>query len=380
MAGKNRLYAEQKRAGTNDLAAKARDFFKQDAELSKYYNETMAHGKWNHIMDARHIGFTAWNPPQKNNMPEVREINLPADANMGIAVEGSKSVWPGASDEPALPEFSVFGEQRCYIDVFNRSQTSFEFSAKPSDDWIVLSSTKGTIDKEQRLWVNIDWTKAPQGTAVGSVGIAGAGAEVNVKINSFNPPEPNRTSLEGFVEADGYVSIEAEHYTKKVDAGEVRWEKIEDYGRTLSSMTIFPVTAQSVTPPQNSTCLEYKMYLFHPGSIEVEAIVAPTLNFVPGRGLRFAVSFDDQPPQIVNILPANFDARNGNTDWENSVRDSVRKIRSTHTVSDVGYHTLKVWMVDPAVVLQKLVVNTGGVRPSYLGPPESYHNIGSFRR
>lgn len=379
-AGKNRLYAEQKRASTNDLAATARDLFKQDSELSKHYNKTMAHGKWNHIMDARHIGFTAWNPPRKNNMPEVREINLPADANMGIAVEGSKSAWPGASDEPALPEFSVFGEQRRYIDVFNRSRTSFEFSAKPSDDWIVLSSTKGTIDKEQRLWVNIDWTKAPQGAAVGSVGIAGAGSEVNVKINSFNPPEPNRASLEGFVEADGYVSIEAEHYTKKVDAGEVRWEKIEDYGRTLSSMTIFPVTAQSVTPPQNSPCLEYKMYLFHPCSIEVEAIVAPTLNFVPGRGLRFAVSFDDQSPQIVNILPANFDARNGNRDWENSVRDSVRKIKSIHTVSDVGYHTLKVWMVDPAVVLQKLVVNTGGVRPSYLGPPESYHNIASFRR
>ena len=35
----------------------------------------------------------------------------------------------------------------------------------------------------------------------------------------FNPQEPARDSLEGFVEADGYVSIEAEHYTKKIDAG-----------------------------------------------------------------------------------------------------------------------------------------------------------------
>ena len=90
-------------------------------------------------------------------------------------------------------------------------------------------------------------------------------------------------------------------------------------------------------PPADSPCLEYQMYLFHPGQVEVETILAPTLNFVPGRGLRYAISFDDQPPQIIDAL-----AHNTQRDWERSVKDSVRKVKSTHTLEGIGYHTLEV--------------------------------------
>jgi hypothetical protein len=195
-------------------------------------------------------------------------------------------------------------------------------------------------------------------------------------VDAFNPLEPKKDSLKGFVEADGCVSVEAALYTKKIDAGPVRWDEIPNLGRTLSAMTIFPVTAASVTPPENSPCLEYQMYLFHPGEVEVEAIVDPTLNFVQGRGLRFALSFDEQPLQIVTAVPENYTARDGNRDWEATVKDSVRKVKTTFTLANPGYHTLKFWMVDPGVVLQKIVVNTGGVKPSYLGPPESYRGGG----
>ena len=185
-------------------------------------------------------------------------------------------------------------------------------------------------------------------------------------MTAFNPAV---VPSKAFVEADGYVSIEAEHFTAKHDAGALKWEKIEDYGRTLSAMTTTPSLAESVTPPTGSPYLEYRMYLLTAGQAEVQAMVAPTLNLVPGRGLRFAVSFDDAAPQVVDALE-----HNTQRDWEASVRDSVRTVKSTHAIAAPGYHTLKIWMVDPALVVEKLVVNTGGLKPSYLGPPESYYH------
>jgi hypothetical protein len=368
-AAKNHLYAAQGRASANDMAEQTRKLFQADAELTDFFNHTLAHGKWNHMMDQTHIGYTYWQEPPKNTMPAVTEITLPPAASMGVAVEGSSTAWPGSAAPAALPTFDSFNQPRHFIDVFNRGRAPFEFTATASAPWIVLSATRGSVETEQRLWVSVDWEKIPLGPNKGVVTIEGAGAApIAVEVDIFHPNRPSRAEVKGFVETSGCVSMEAEHYTRKVDAGAAKWERIPDYGRTLSAMSIFPVTAESVMPPAGSPRLEYQMYLFDAGRVDVEAILSPTLNFVPGRGLRYAISFDDEPPQIIDAL-----AHNAQSDWETSVKDSVRKARSTHTLTAPGVHTLKFWMVDPGIVLEKLVVDLGGVRPSYLGPPESFH-------
>src|SRR5215472_6359498 len=367
--GKNRLYASQGRARTNQLASEARASFQMDAELSQDYNHKLEGGKWNHMMDQTHIGYTFWNEPPVNSMPTVTEIELLSEARMGVAVEGSELAWPGAPGEPALPTFDVFNQQSFYLDIFNRGQTPFTFTAAASAAWIKISESGGMVRQEKRVWISADWRHAPVGEGRGSVAISSSsGEKVLVKVAMFHPTAPAPEKLDGFVEADGYVSVEAVHYTRKVDEVRARWEKIDDLGRTLSAMSVFPVTAESLSPGQNAPCLEYKMYLFHVGRVGVEAIFDPTLNFVPGRGLRYAISFYDQKPQVVDVLQENTSEA-----WATSVKDNVREARSEHTISTPGYHTLKFWMVDPGVVLQKLVVDLGGVKPSYLGPRESYH-------
>ncbi len=367
-AAKNRLYAAQGRASANDMAAQTRSLFQADADLTMYFNHTLAHGKWDHMMDQTHIGYTYWQEPPKNTMPPVTELTLPTAASMGIAIEGSGDAWPSGAAPAMLPIFDAFSQPRHFIDVFNRGCAPFEFTATASAPWIVLSATRGSVEKERRLWVSVDRDKAPAGSNKGAVTIESAGAApIAVEVGVFNPRLPSRAEIKGFLETSGYVSMEAEHYTRKVGAGPVTWERIPDYGRTLSGMSIFPVTAESVTPPDRSPFLEYRMYLFDAGRVNVEAILSPTLDFCPARGLRYAISFDDERPQVIDALEHNTES-----DWETSVKDSVRKVRSTHTLAAPGTHTLKFWMVDPGIVIEKLIVDLGGVKPSYLGPPESF--------
>jgi hypothetical protein len=375
-AAQNRLCAAQGRASANQLAAQVKTLFQADAALSDYYNHTLAGGRWDHMMDQTHIGYTYWQQPESNAMPRVVELQVPEAPAMGVAVEGSTEAWPGSMSQAVLPSFDAFNQPSRYLDVFNRGKSPFQFSAASSAPWIALSCTNGTVDAEKRLWVSVDWKAAPAGRTRGAVTLSDGGTNpVVVAVNVFNPPTPSRESAKGFVEADGCVSIEAEHFTRRVDAAGAGWKRIDGLGNTLSAMTIFPVTAASVTPPKSSPRLEYRMFLFHAGEVKVESILSPTLNFVSGRGLRFAVSFDDQVPRIVTAVPADFSlgGGDGNRDWEQTVRDGVRKVTTAFTLQQPGEHTLKFWMVDPGVALQKIVVDLGGVKPSYLGPPESFH-------
>jgi hypothetical protein len=374
-AGKNGLFARQGRASTNDMAVETQKLFKADTSLMGYYNRIFANGKWNHFMDQSHLGYTSWADPPRNNLNAIKlkEIVIPAVAKMGIAVEGSDGVWPGSEKVAVLPEFDVFKKQTHYIDIFNKGKAPFDFTIEASGPWIVLSESSGRIEKDKRIWINIDWLKIHSGKSLGTIKITGTGTNAIISITAFNPTEITPEQLKGFAEGEGVVSIEAEHFTKKSDAGTKKWIKIEDYGHTLSAMrATAEVDAPAAIPGIDAPCMEYQMYLFSTGKFDITLTLSPTLNFIPDRSLKYAISIDDEAPQIVTAVPENYNAQNRNTDWEKTVRDNARFCTTSHNITKPGYHTLKIWMVDPGVVLQKIVVNTGGLKPSYLGPPESY--------
>lgn len=370
--GRNRLHAAQGRAGANALAARAHALFEADAALSRVFHEDIADGKWNHMMSQARIGYTSWNQPPRNIMPAVRTLDLPAEPLPAVAVEGSADAWPGADRHPALAPFTPYGAVTRSIDVFNRGSEPFAFIAHADSPWVRIDPASGNVRTKQRLDIGVDWSQLPPGLHSATLRIeTDHGDPIPVTIAANQPNIPVPADWSGFVEADGYLAIEAAHTTRNVPADTLRWQEIPDYGNSLSAMTVLPIPADSATPPENTPRLEYDAFFFTTGEVSVILKVAPTLNTFPDRGLRCAVSIDDEPPQILTAIPQDFFVDHGNWKWQRLVWENGQALRSTHPIDQPGPHTIKVWMVDPGIVLERILVDTGGLQPSTLGPPES---------
>jgi glycosyl hydrolase family 115 (putative glucuronidase)/glycosyl hydrolase family 115 len=385
----NILYAAQGRAAANDLAASAEASFAGDLAMMSFYNTAVAGGKWANFQLQPHIDYgdvarygpnAPWQEPELNNVaipdvifPAVQRVQLPAGPDMGVAIDGSAAWWPAAQDPAVLPQFSPYQAQPAqFIDVFNRGQAPFGFTVRTGAPWLRATPASGTVRSQVRVTVTADWSRAPKGTSQVPVTVSGPGGRSVVVWAPVVNPDVPRSRLAGFVEANGYVSIEADHFTRAVGAGNVGWQRIDAIGRTGAGMTPAPVTAASQSPGGAGPRLEYTVTLFTAGPVTVWAFLSPRCNVLPVAGPRYAVSFGDTAPQVVNILAATgaSDAVM-NRQWERNTSDNVNRTATAHVIAAPGVHTLTFWMVDPGVIVQNLIIDTGGLKPSYLGPPES---------
>lgn len=167
-----------------------------------------------------------------------------------------------------------------------------------------------------------------------------------------------------FSESDGYVSMEAENYTRLKDGNNIAWKVIPDLGKTLSAITTFPVTA--IPQVGDEVYLEYDVDLRTTGEARLIALLSPTLNFNSNKGLRYAVSIDGGEEQIVN-----FNQIYTNQEREVWVANSIIESVTNHRIDKTGLHTIRFRVLDPGIVLQKVMLDLGGLKPSYLGAPES---------
>ncbi|MEQ8473981.1 MAG: glycosyl hydrolase 115 family protein [Marinoscillum sp.] len=352
----NQQYGNQRRAATNDLAERAKELLAYDQELSNQYHEMLT-GKWNHMMAQTHIGYTYWQQPETNSIPETTQVDLQESSSMGVAIEGTADWFPESKGSFTLPTFHNKTDHY-YIEIFNQGLEPFSFEITPKDDLLKFSNSTGQIKDQERIEVSVDWEKVNSDQSTTSFVVTGAEESVTISVDI-----DKILSTASHVENNGLVVIEAADYSSKIDTEGVDWIEIPQLGLTKSSMTT--ALASTIDPSDNSPHLEYDIFIQNSGKVSVEVIFSPTLNFHNKKdGFKYAISIDDNPPVLVNVHKDwSFQA------WEEAVRTNRIQSTSSHLIEQAGDHRLKIWLVDSGLSFQRILINTrGNIRESYLGP------------
>lgn len=279
----NHYFAERGDWRVNAYADRAKDLFVKDSLLTLYYNKEISGGKWNGMMQDKHIGYRMWSMPERNQLPELRYVSL----------DKAKPSQPVVSD--SAQEFAVA----------------------------------------------------------------------------------------------------ACRFSRNVTQGDVAWQFLPDLGRGEGCMGATKVAVASDDSFGGSR-LEYDLDIPQSGNVTFAIGILPTQDIQPERGLRLGIQLDNAQPLMVDArqglhdefreyTPENI-ARSGKLQplpkrhklalggrgrrMRSEVFDNMRWLEITLPVTEAGCHTLKLIMVDPEVVVERIVVNPDNNRYSYFGPPE----------
>ncbi len=189
------------------------------------------------------------------------------------------------------------------------------------------------------------------------------------------------------------TAIMAHDYTRRTATDDVRWVFLPGLGRGKGNMGIEPVTAKS-RPLGDGATLEYDINFSQSGKQKLALGILPTNDVNPARGLRIGVRVDDGEMQTIDARQGYVDTFNEYTK-ENIARskvlkplprpasdiylsgsrqrmrseifDNLRWLSIDFDITTAGNHTVKVVMIDPEIVVEKLVINPDNEHPSYHG-------------
>ncbi|KZO92267.1 glycoside hydrolase family 115 protein [Calocera viscosa TUFC12733] len=369
-AGLTNLYARQARLEAKGLNDEAAQVFEQDYALEHQYH-TLLDGKWQHIMDQTHMGLSHidalqdayWQQPMQNTMPAVNRVPsqktaLPGamrntiDASlMRLSICAMLPIRTRPSTQGALGRcaqmyscptgsmlpFDTYGLVQRWVDISAGGPATFNWTASSNVSWLSISETSGTVTPanggntttHQLLFgIVIQYLfKEAMATQLGPF-----------YVPAYRTAAPS--NFTGFVEGDG--------------------------------VTPFPVAGNNFSVGAGPS-LECDFYLFNTlggnstqnGNITLAAVMSPSLdNRGYSRPLGFALQLDNSSAIPIYPVPI-VSAAEQPPDWDTPDGWVANSMINT-TIRECPFMRSLV-----STTNAKFIINTGGLRYAYLGPPGS---------
>jgi hypothetical protein len=367
---KSYRYGQQNRACATDYAQwAARAYAGIEAETD-YYNTKLAGGKWQGMMSMKPRSLPAY------QAPELPTLRLDTTQVWGVAPESWADTTRLAAPALRLPTFYPWGASSYFVDVFLSRRQAVRWRASSSAKWLVLSAAQGTLtaaegQQQQRLQVRVDWTKLRgKSEKMTYLTFTGAGRTFRVAVRAVPAPNPELATYAGYVETNGYVAMAAAGYSRKTDQVGSRWNLVEGVGYTGRGLQAQPLQATPLAPPDQlpaqAAVAEYDFYTLTPAAPVVRISTMPTHPITRQTSMRYGIALDNNPVQVVD-----FKTMNRSEEWkQNVLRNSAqRQVQGQSLVP--GRHTLRLYCLDPGVVLDRITIDLGGLQPAYSQVPDT---------
>ena len=152
------------------------------------------------------------------------------------------------------------------------------------------------------------------------------------------------------------MSFSASSYTSSGNIGEKRWHLTEGIGSEKKMLEALPLTVSVDTSMKaviQNPFVEYKFFNFNPAALaKVHVYTLPAFPLNNTYQMRYAVQVDEGELQILN-----FSSDGKGSDWsENVLRNNAIKTVMFPKLR-AGKHKLRIYMIDPGVVLDKIFIS-----------------------
>ena len=323
-------------------ANRVRQMFDILNESTRHYNEDILDGKWQQ--------FFSWQPyhwfrsekieqpmatpeliMQAKNSPQARFLSV----REALSSKGSIII----SD--ADVEMPLWIEALTPIRNFSKEAKDNEFcQVKTENDSFVASATP--INNVWHapyvgpMWSRVGTLHLKKGDNHLCITDLKADARIDQIFLGLYPP---------FVK-EPRLRIPASHYQSK--QGGI--QRIEGLGYT-DGVLVQPFDTPSYQQENIKAApyAEYELDL-QAGDATIEIRTLPTLHVYDGRDIRYAVQLGDSAPAIFSIHEGDFTA-----EWRwNVLRGYASR---TIPVSETGHQRLRIWLLDPGIVLQEVLVH-----------------------
>ena len=355
---KANLYDRQQRLSARTYADLSNTAYDSIVQLTDYYNNKLADGKWKHIISMKPRNLPVFAPPKTDT------IHYATATGWSISPEGDAF---SADTVCSLPVFPAYAGKKFFIDLYLKGNKNVDWKIADKTPWINVSELNGTLDAasgktDARLWVTLQKDKLPKEESLtGIIILKGNDKKYTIKVPVFNP-ELNSKHEDRFAETNGYLSVFAEDLTvSNSTASGLHWKNVAGPSHTGGALEALPVIAESDSGyTENRSAASVSFRNFTTGEATIHVIGIPVHPVNDQHSVRVAVQLDDG-----KIMSGDFITHGRSEQWKQNVLSNTVVIKLPVTINQAGWHTLKIYPVDPGVIIDQVLIDFGGLRQGY---------------